>query len=188
MTEKEKMKQGLWYDANFDSELVEQRKQVEDLCFVLNQTPPSQKERREEILKDLLPHKEEGVDIQSPFYVDYGKNCWIGENSFLNRGAYLMDGAKITIGKRCFIGPFVGMYTANHPLDVYRRQQGLEKAEPICIGDDVWIGANVVILPGVSIGSRSVIGAGSVVTRSIPEGVLAAGNPCRIIKKIEVDV
>lgn len=148
MTEREKMEKGLWYDANYDAELLEERLQAEDLCFAFNQTRPKESERKEEILKQLLPHKGEHVTILSPFYTDYGYNCRIGEETFLNHNAYLMDGAPITIGKHCFIGPNCGMYTANHPLVAEERNQGLEQARPITIGDNVWIGADVTILPG----------------------------------------
>ena len=112
MTEREKLEKGLWYDANYDAELLEERLQAEDLCFAFNQTRPKETERKEDLLKQLLPHKGEHVTILAPFYTDYGYNCRIGEETFLNHNAYLMDGAPITIGKHCFIGPNCGMYTA----------------------------------------------------------------------------
>ena len=184
MTEREKLEKGLWYDANYDAELLEERLQAEDLCFAFNQTRPKETERKEELLKQLLPHKGEHVTILSPFYTDYGYNCRIGEETFLNHNAYLMDGAPITIGKHCFIGPNCGMYTANHPLVAEERNQGLEQARPITIGDNVWIGADVTILPGVTIGEGRVIGAKSVVTKDIPPNVIALGNPCRVLRAI----
>ena len=184
MTEREKLEKGLWYDANYDAELLEERLQAEDLCFAFNQTRPKESERKEEILKQLLPHKGEHVTILAPFYTDYGYNCRIGEETFLNHNAYLMDGAPITIGKHCFIGPNCGMYTPNHPLVAEERNQGLEQARPITIGDNVWIGADVTILPGVTIGEGSVIGAKSVVTKDIPPNVIALGNPCRVLRAI----
>lgn len=184
MTEREKLEKGLWYDANYDAELLEERLQAEDLCFAFNQTRPKETERKEELLNQLLPHKGEHVTILSPFYTDYGYNCRIGEETFLNHNAYLMDGAPITIGKHCFIGPNCGMYTANHPLVAEERNQGLEQARPITIGDNVWIGADVTILPGVTIGEGSVIGAKSVVTKDIPPNVIALGNPCRVLRAI----
>lgn len=184
MTEREKLEKGLWYDANYDAELLEERLQAEDLCFAFNQTRPKDSERKEELLNQLLPHKGEHVTILSPFYTDYGYNCRIGEETFLNHNAYLMDGAPITIGKHCFIGPNCGMYTANHPLVAEERNQGLEQARPITIGDNVWIGADVTILPGVTIGEGSVIGAKSVVTKDIPPNVIALGNPCRVLRAI----
>ena len=184
MTEREKLEKGLWYDANYDAELLEERLQAEDLCFAFNQTRPKETERKEDLLKQLLPHKGEHVTILAPFYTDYGYNCRIGEETFLNHNAYLMDGAPITIGKHCFIGPNCGMYTANHPLVADERNPGLEQARPITIGDNVWIGADVTILPGVTIGEGSVIGAKSVVTKDIPPNVIALGNPCRVLRAI----
>lgn len=184
MTEAEKMKKMLWYDANFDEELLEQRLVAEDLCFELNQTRPKDVEKRAEILKTLLPEMEENCTILSPFVTDYGCYCKIGHDSFINHNAYLMDGGGITIGHHCFIGPNCGMYTAVHPLIAEERNAGLEKALPITIGDNCWIGADVTILPGVTIGSNTVIGAKSVVIKDIPDHVVAVGNPCRVLRPI----
>lgn len=187
MTEREKLEKGYWYNANHDPELQEQRTDTDELCFYLNQTPPKMEEKREEILKKLLPNKGEDVTILSPFYTDYGTRCVIGDHTFINHNAYLMDCAPVKIGTYCFIGPNCGMYTAIHPLTVEERNEGLEKAEPITIGDNVWIGGDVTILPGVAIGEGSVIGAGSVVTKDIPDHVVAAGNPCRVLRNITED-
>ena len=184
MTEQEKMAAGLWYDANFDPELLAARTKAEELCAAFNAAAPGDAERRGALLRALIPDLGEGVTILSPFYTDYGSNCRIGAGSFLNHGVYLMDGAPITLGRNCFLGPSCGLYTANHPLNAVRRAQGLERALPITLGDDVWLGGNVVILPGVTIGSGSVIGAGSVVTHDIPPVVVAAGNPCRVLRPI----
>ncbi len=184
LTEKERLEKGLWYDANYDKELVELRTRADELCFALNQTPPGDHAKRGALLSTLLPHKGEEVVILSPFYADYGDHCRIGGHTFINHGAYLMDCAPITIGTFCFIGPNCGMYTAIHPFAAEDRNLGLEKARPIVIGDNVWIGGNVTILPGVQIGSGSVIGAGSVVTKDIPDHVVAAGNPCRVLRAI----
>jgi len=187
MTEREKLEKGLWYDANNDAELLERRVCAEELCFDFNNTRPKQIKQRQAILRRLLPHRGTNGTILAPFYTDYGYNCFIGNETFINHNAYLMDGAPIKIGSYCFIGPNCGMYTAAHPLDAKERNRGLEKAEPIAIGDAVWIGANVVILPGVTIGKGSVIGAGSVVTKDIPEDVIAVGNPCRVIRRITAE-
>lgn len=184
ISEREKMDAGLWYDANNDEELCLARLEAESLCFELNQTNPKETEKRREILKKIFPHAENDTVILTPVMTDYGKNVFIGEKTFINRGAYLMDCAKITIGKRCFIGPDCGFYTAVHPLVSDERNLGIEKALPITVGDDVWLGGKVVVLPGVKIGSGSVIGAGSVVTKDVPPGVVAAGNPCRVLRKI----
>lgn len=184
MTEREKAARGLWYNANTDTELLQLREDAEELCFRLNQTAPKDKAAREALLRQLLPHRGQNTTILSPFLADYGHNCFIGENVFLNHGAYLMDGAPITIGAYCFIGPNCGMYTANHPLLAEERETGLEQALPITIGEHCWIGGDVTILPGVTIGSHTVIGAKSVVTTDLPDHVLAVGNPCRVLRSI----
>lgn len=184
MTEQERQRAGLWYDANFDPELLALREEADELCHLINQTSPRDAARREELLGRLLPHRGEDVTILAPFYADYGTNCVIGDHTFINHNAYLMDGATITIGSWCFIGPSCGMYTASHPLLAAERNRGLEKADPITIGDNVWIGGDVTILPGVTVGDGAVIGAGSVVTKDVPAGVVAAGNPCRVLREI----
>uniref|UniRef100_UPI00405782D6 sugar O-acetyltransferase n=1 Tax=Agathobacter sp. TaxID=2021311 RepID=UPI00405782D6 len=184
MTEKEKMEQKLWYDANYDKELVELRLAAEDLCFELNQTRPKDNQKREAILKELIPDLGENCTILSPFVTDYGCYSKIGHDTFINHNAYLMDGGGITIGKHCFIGPNCGMYTAIHATLPEERNAGLEKALPIAIGDNCWIGADVTILPGVTIGANTIIGAKSVVTKDIPDSVIAVGNPCRVLREI----
>ncbi|MBQ2900696.1 MAG: sugar O-acetyltransferase [Agathobacter sp.] len=188
MTEKEKMEAKMWYDANYDKELLEIRLKAEDLCFELNNTRPSEAEKRTEILKELLPQMEENCVVLSPVYADYGVYTKIGHDTFINHNAYLMDGGGITIGSHCFIGPNCGMYTAIHATVAEERNQGLEKALPIVIGDNCWLGGDVTILPGVTIGNNTIIGAGSVVTKDIPDHVVAVGNPCRVLREItEVD-
>lgn len=184
MTEREKLEKGLWYDANYDTELLEERANAEELYFYFNNTNPKDAAKKEEILKQLLPHKGENITILSPFYTDYGYNCFIGNETFINHNIYLMDCAPITIGKHCFIGPNCGMYTAIHPIVAKERNQGLEMAKPITIKDNVWIGGDVTILPGVTIGEGSVIGAKSLVTKDIPANVIAVGNPCRVVRPI----
>ena len=184
MTEREKKDRGLWYDANFNPELLKERDHAEELCFELNRTSPVEREKIQDIITKLLAHFGEGSTILPPFNVDYGYNCRIGDGTFVNHYAYLMDCAPIIIGNHCFIGPSCGMYTANHPLVAGERNEGLEIALPITLEDNIWLGAGVTILPGVTIGEGSVIGAGSVVTKDIPPHVVAAGNPCRVIRKI----
>lgn len=184
MTEREKMLQGMWYDANYDEGLLEERLQAEELYFAYNQTGPRETERKEQLLQALFPNMEKEVVILSPIYTDYGYNCRIGEATFINHGAYLMDAGKITVGSHCFIGPNCGMYTAIHAMLPEERNRGIERAKPIVLGDNVWLGGDVTILPGVTIGSNTVIGAGSVVTKDIPSGVVAAGNPCRVMREI----
>ena len=144
--------------------------------------------RRKKILREILPHvNADAVEILSPFMVDYGYNIYLGAGTFLNHNVYLMDCAEIRLGKKVFVGPNCGFYTAIHPLDIVKRAEGLEMAKPIIIGDDVWIGGDVTILPGVKIGSGSVIGAKSLVTKDIPANVMAFGNPARVVKRIGLE-
>lgn len=184
MTEKQKMEAQMWYDANYDKELLEIRLKAEDLCFELNNIRPSELEKRAEVLKELLPHMEKNCVVLSPVYADYGLYTKIGHDTFINHNAYLMDGGGITIGSHCFIGPNCGMYTAIHATIAEERNQGLEKALPIVLGDNCWLGGDVTILPGVTIGNNTIIGAGSVVTKDIPDNVVAVGNPCRVLRPI----
>lgn len=183
MTEREKCAAGLWYDANNDSELCAEREHADGLCCKINQLP-AKSEERSALMAELFPHMAESAEILSPVHTDYGKGCYIGEHTFINRGAYLMDGDTITIGSHCFIGPNLGAYTAQHPLLPAERNLGLERALPITIGDNCWLGGDVKIMPGVTIGEGSVIGAGSIVTKDIPAGVVAMGAPCKVVRAI----
>lgn len=184
MNEKEKMLLGKWYDAT-DQELVKQRLNAKDLCFELNQIKPSNLEKKNSIINKLLGYQPDNLELLSPFTCDYGNNIVLGKNVFINSNCYFMDGAKITVGDNVFIGPSCGFYTANHPLDYQTRNQGIEQALPILIGNNVWLGGNVIVLPGVKIGDGCVIGAGSVVTKDIEANSVATGIPCNVIKKIE---
>ena len=183
MKEKEKMLLGKWYDAT-DQELVKQRLNAKDLCFELNQIKPSNLEKRNSIINKLLGYQPDNLELLSPFTCDYGNNIVLGKNVFINSNCYFMDGAKITVGDNVFIGPSCGFYTANHPLDYQTRNQGIEQALPILIGNNVWLGGNVIVLPGVEIGDGCVIVAGSVVTKDIEANSIATGVPCKVIKKI----
>lgn len=183
MTEKEKSELGLLYDANYDEEIVRERQRVNELCFEYNLLKPSQISERQGLMKKILKKTKENFTIMSPFYCDLG-NIEIGENFYANYNCIILDGAKVTFGDNVFIAPNCCFSTAGHPLDIEQRNQGLEYAYPIHVGDNVWIGANVTVLPGVTIGSGSVIGAGAVVNRNIPEGVIAVGNPCRVLREI----
>ena len=184
-SEKDKMLKGQWYNANFDKELINERFYAKDLCFQLNQIRPSDLKARRNVLRELLQNVDhDTVEILSPLMVDYGYNIYIGEGSFLNHNIYLMDCAKITIGKKCFIGPNCGFYTAIHPTIVEKRNEGLEMAKPITLSDNIWIGADVTILPGIKIGEGSIIGAKSLVSKDIPAGVIAFGNPCKVVKRV----
>lgn len=184
MTEAEKALAGLLYDANYDPALIAERGEVKYRLQIYNNTDPRELAQRETQIKALLGKTGKQILIEQPFYCDYGRNIEVGENFYANVNLVILDCGKVTIGDNVFIAPCVGIHTAGHPLDVEQRNQGLEYARPVTIGNNVWIGAGVQILPGVSIGDNSVIGAGSVVTKSVPENVVAAGNPCRILKTL----
>lgn len=183
-TEKQKAMAGLLYDANHDTELLAERAKCADMVYELNLLQPSKTTERESLIQQLIGRAGENLIIVSPFYCDYGYNIEFGDNCFLNLNCVILDGAKVTFGDNVFIAPNCGFYTAGHPFNVEQRNQGLEYAYPITIGNNVWIGANVSVLPGVRIGDNTVIGAGSIVTKDIPAGVLAVGNPCRVIRSI----
>ena len=184
MTEKEKMQQQMLYDANYDTELIRERQIAKDLCFQFNQLRPSDETNQQQILSQLLGKKSDNCCILAPFWCDYGYNIEVGKNFFANHNTVILDGAKVTFGDNVFIAPNCGFYTAGHPIDADRRNQGLEYAYPITVGDNVWIGAGVQVMPGVKIGSNVVIGGGSVVVKDIPDNVVAVGNPCRPVRPI----
>lgn len=183
-TEKEKAAEGLLYNANYDETLQAEMKATRGKIFEYNNLSPLQDREREAILSSFLGKMGKNVTVISPFYCDYGYNIEVGDNFFANTNFVVLDGAKVTIGNNVFIAPNVGIYTAGHPLDVEQRNEGLEYAFPITIGNNVWIGGHVCIMPGVTIGNGAVIGAGSVVTKDIPANVLAVGNPCRVLREI----
>lgn len=183
-SEKEKAKAGKLYDANFDEELLKDRDLCKAACYEYNRLPPARKAERAAILRRLLGKTGKEFVIEQPFFCDYGYNIEMGENFFMNINGVILDGAKVTFGDDVFIAPNCGFYTAGHPLDARQRKQGLEYAYPITIGNGVWIGAHVCVMPGVTIGDNTVIGGGSVVTKDIPANVVAVGNPCRVIRAI----
>ena len=185
MTEKEKMLLGEIYNANYDKELLDERIRAKDLCYEYNNLKPSNLKEREEVLKKILGKTKETFLIEQPFMCDYGYNIEIGENFYSNHNLVILDANKVKFGDNVFIAPNCSFYTAGHPLDAETRNQGLEYAKPIEVGNNVWIGGNVVVLPGVKIGDNSVIGAGSIVTKDIPSNVVAVGNPCKVIKEIK---
>ena len=182
-TERERMLAGEPYDP-LDPELVLARERARDLCWALNATRERDADERRRLLRALFARGGDSVWMQPPFFCDYGANIELGERVFFNFNCVVLDVCRVTIGDHAFFGPAVQLYTATHPLDaVLRRTE--ESGKPIAIGSDVWVGGGAIVLPGVTIGSRTVIGAGSVVTRDVPDGVLAAGNPCRVIRAIE---
>ena len=184
MTEKEKMLSGMVYSA-IDDQLLRELNEVKEIIHEYNALKPSQTLRRFQILKDLLGHvADDEIIVNQPFYCDYGKQIRVGKRFFANFNLTILDEARVTIGDDCFIGPNVSIYTACHSTDPLERNTRREWAEPVTIGDNVWIGGSVTILPGVTIGSNVTIGAGSVVTRDIPDNVVAVGNPCKVIKNL----
>lgn len=184
MTEKEKMLAGMIYDANNDAALIEERLVCKELCRDYNDLRPREAEAREALLRRILGSAGEGLLIEQPFYCDYGYNIRVGNNFYANFNLVILDEAPVTFGDNVFIAPNCGFYTAGHPIDAAERNKGLEYARPITVGDNVWIGAGVSILPGVSIGDNCVIGAGSVVVKDIPSNSVAVGNPCKVVKTI----
>ena len=182
-SEKEKMLSGELYRAD-DPALRAEFFHAKNLTRRFNETTSEQTHERTEILRELFGRTGARIYIEPPFRCDYGKNIFIGDGFYANYDCIIIDVCRVKIGKNVLLGPRVGIYTAEHPLDAATRASGLESGREIEIGDDVWIGGNAVILPGVKIGAGAVIGAGSVVTKNVPAGVVAAGNPCRILKKI----
>jgi maltose O-acetyltransferase len=181
-SEREKMLAGELYDS-LDTELVLARKRARDLCQALNSSSEAAEEERRRILCELFGAGGDSVWMQPPFYCDYGLNIELGHRVFFKFNCVVLDVCSVRIGDYTQFGPSVQIYTATHPMNAELRRTH-EFAKPIEIGADVWVGGAAVLCPGVSIGSRSVIGAGSVVTRDIPEGVFAAGNPCRVIREL----
>jgi len=181
-TEKDKMLGGELYDP-LEPQLCRERDRCRDLCRLLNATREDQKEERQRLLAKLFG-RATNVWVQPPFFCDYGTNIFLGTKVFFNFNCVVLDCAKVTIGNNVFFGPSVQIYTATHPIGAAERRKWLESARPITIGSDVWVGGGAIICPGVTIGDRSVIGAGSVVTRAIPSDVVAAGNPARVIREL----
>ena len=184
MTEKEKMLTGKMYDP-MDSTLVKERHNAKLLFQEINQITDKEKSKRNKLLYSLLKNAKEGLWVEPPFYCDYGYNIKAGKNVFMNFNCCILDVMEVKIGDNCMLGPNVQIYTATHPLEANQRNSGREFAKPITIGNNVWIGGNAVICPGVDIGNNVVIGAGAIVTKSFPDDVFIAGNPARIIKTID---
>ena len=185
-TEFKKMLAGELYDP-LDPHLVALRNHARELFQELNLSSENETERRREILCDLFGRGGETVWLQPPFYCDYGCNIHLGDRVYFNFNCVVLDVCPVTIGDFTFFGPAVHIYTGTHPLDAtLRRTQ--EYGKPVTIGSDVWVGGGAIILPGVTIGSKTVVGAGSVVTKDLPDGVVAAGNPCKVLRTIEPTV
>jgi maltose O-acetyltransferase len=182
-SEKEKMLAGEYYHPK-DEELVKERAFAKQLIFQFNHLNPRKTDKKQEILKQLIVAKG-SFQIEAPFYCDYGYNIEVGENFYANYGCVILDVNPVKIGDNVLLAPNVQIYTATHPIDPAERLTGKEYGKPITIGNHVWIGGGAILCPGVTIGDNSIIGAGSVVTKDIPPNVIAAGNPCRVIKAIE---
>lgn len=181
-SERQKMLEGELYDP-LDAELIAARTRARDLCQALDATGEAEQDERRRLLRELFGAGGDTVSIQPPFFCDYGSNIELGERVFFNFNCVVLDVCPVRIGAFSLFGPAVQIYTATHPLDAALRRR-LELGKPVTIGEDVWVGGGAIILPGVRIGSRTVIGAGSVVTRDVPDGVFAAGNPCRIVREL----
>ncbi|GFD73721.1 sugar O-acetyltransferase [Tenacibaculum mesophilum] len=191
MTEKQKMLNGDYYNSR-DPELIKVYHKARKLLKEYNFLNSELTLERDRILSELFASKGNGVWIETPFFCDYGENISIGENTFINTNCMFLDNNKVTIGKNCLIAPYVQIYTATHPIKASDRiinsnntTHYLTSTKPVTIGDNVWIGGNSIIFPGVSIGNNVTIGAGSTVTKNIPSDVLAFGNPCEIRKKLD---
>ena len=182
VNEPDKMLAGQLYDPHHP-ELVRARERARDLCQGLNDTCEAEQEARRSILKQLFGTGGESVWVQPPFFCDYGSNILLGERVFFNFNCVVLDVCVVKVGDFTLFGPAVQIYTATHPMDAALRR-GQELGRPVEVGSDVWVGGGAILCPGVKVGSKSVIGAGSAVTRDIPEGVFAAGNPCRVIRPI----
>ena len=183
MTEKELMLSGQLYIAA-DEELAEERRRARKLTRLINNTTEDETEERLALFGELLGNMGKNFWVETPFRCDYGSHIYIGDNFFANFDCIILDVCDVKIGNNVFFGPRVGIYAAGHPIDVGVRNKMLEYGKPVTIGNNVWVGGDVVITPGMTIGDNVVIGSGAVVTKDIPSGVIAAGNPCRIIRKI----
>ena len=183
MNQKERMLAGLPYKAWLDG-LAEERLENKKRVFRFNNMEPDKFEEKIAMIKEIFGKTGETIFVEAPFHCDYGYNIEVGENFFANYNLTILDVGKVKIGANAQIASNVSIYTAGHPVHPESRNTGYEYGIPITIGDNVWIGGSVTILPGVTIGSNVVIGAGSVVTKDLPDNVIAAGNPCRVIRTI----
>ncbi|CAL9621780.1 sugar O-acetyltransferase [Streptomyces albus] len=180
---KKRMLAGDWYIPD-DDELLAETERRAALCERYNAAGTAPPAERRRILRELIGDLGENVNIRPPFHCDYGTYVSIGAHTFINFGAVFLDAAPITIGSHAQIGPNVQLLTPTHELDPERRRAGWEKAVPITLGDNVWLGGGVIVCPGVTIGADTVVGAGSVVTKDLPPGVLAVGNPARVVREL----
>ena len=183
MNQKERMRAGLPCRAELDG-LPQERERARRLCYEYNHLPPERWGERTELMKQILGKTGQRLFIEPDFHCDYGTNITVGEDFYSNFNLVILDVAPVTIGDNAQFAPNVSLYTAGHPIHPDSRRSGYEYGQPITIGNDVWLGGGVTVLPGVTIGDGAVIGVGSVVTKDVPPMVLAAGNPCRVIRPI----
>lgn len=184
MTEKEKMDNQMLYDANNDKELEKERIACKMLCQEYNTTSIDNFKKRKELLEKILGKTGESILIEPDLWCDYGYRTSVGENFYSNHGLIILDAGYVSFGDNIFIGPNCGFHTSGHPIDYTRRNLGYEYAYPINVGNNVWFGAAVQVMPGVTIGDNCVIGSGSIVTKDIPPNSVAVGNPCKVIREI----
>jgi acetyltransferase-like isoleucine patch superfamily enzyme len=182
-SEKEKMLSGEAYKA-FGKELFLERQKAKEILFDFNNLPPSKIKERHQLIKPLFGKTKGTFYLEPPFRCDYGYNIEFGKNFYANYNFTVLDAAKVKIGDYVLIGPNVSLITVNHPIDKEFRAKGYEISKQIIIGNHVWIGANVSVNPGITIGANSIIGSGSIVTKNIPENVIAVGNPCKVLRQI----
>lgn len=182
-TEKEKMMRGELYLAS-DPELTRDRLAARELLYRFNHSRPGERDSRLRLLEELIGRFEEPLWIEPPFYCDYGYNIQLGENVYFNFNCVILDICTVRIGNNTMLGPGVQVLAATHPTDSVERAKGLEFGRPITIGNDVWIGGGAILCPGVNVGDRSVVAAGAVITKDMPEGVLIGGNPAKIIREV----
>ena len=184
MSEKEKMLHQKLYNANYDKELELEKIRCKSQCQKYNLLSIEDLDARYKMIKSIFGKTGENIHIEPDFWCDYGYRIEVGENFYANHGLIILDAGGVTFGDNVFIAPFCGFHTSGHPIDFERRNKGLEYAYPISVGCNVWIGANVQVMPGVSIGDNVVIGGGSIVIHDIPSDSVAVGNPCKVIRKI----
>ena len=183
MTETEKRHAGLLYYA-YDEQIRKDYLESRSICFRYNQIPPEREAEREALLKSYLRKTGEHLTIEPPFFCDFGFNVEVGENFYANYNLTILSGALVRFGDHVFLGPNCGFYPPEHPHDPQTRNAGMEYAFPITVGNNVWMGGGVTVLSGVTIGDNTIIGAGSVVTKDIPANVIAAGNPCKVLRPL----
>jgi len=184
-TEYDKMIAGDWYRYRFGPELADLTTATQRTCRRITALYDDDREAAAALFRELLGSVGEGADFRPPFYLDYGHRLHVGDRSFINADFLTLGGGEIRIGSDVLIGPSVRLYTPTHVLDPELRPGGWERVEPVTIEDGVWLGGSVVVCPGVTIGARSVIGAGSVVTKDVPPDVVAVGNPARVVRRLD---